>query len=123
MEVGSTVIAVWVVPDSVYIAEAEHTFSISQALAQDLVKHEVKPKDLFWHSAWPRIGNGKERAKWGWGTREREMGRRGIRGGCSRRWLWGSFMKGKREGNMRGAKSGMGTGTTNWSRFQDLYVH
>ena len=36
-----------VVPVSVYNAEAEHTFSISQALVQDLVKHEVKPKDLF----------------------------------------------------------------------------
>jgi hypothetical protein len=54
-----------VVPDSVYIAEAEHTFSISQALAQDLAKHEVKPKDLFWNFTWPRIG--------GW-QREGEMG-------------------------------------------------
>jgi hypothetical protein len=36
---------------------------------------------------------------------------------------WSVRDKGKREGNIRGGRSGMGTGTTNRSRFQDLYVH
>lgn len=38
-----------VVPDSVYLDEADFTFQISATLARDLVEHGIKLRDLFWH--------------------------------------------------------------------------
>jgi hypothetical protein len=36
-----------VVPDSVYLAEADFTFQISATLARDLVEHGIKLRDLW----------------------------------------------------------------------------
>jgi hypothetical protein len=59
-----------VVPDSVYTAEAEHTYNVSQTLANDLIQHGVKLKDLFWHFTWPRMREGQGVAEMGLGSTE-----------------------------------------------------
>jgi hypothetical protein len=42
-----------VIPDSTYIAEAEHTFSVAEMIARELVQCGVGLRDLFWHLEWP----------------------------------------------------------------------
>ncbi|KAM3081307.1 hypothetical protein ACMFMG_004774 [Clarireedia jacksonii] len=44
-----------VIPPSVYISEAEHSFNLAKMVAEDLVKWGVRFKDLFWHFVWPKV--------------------------------------------------------------------
>jgi hypothetical protein len=87
-----------VVPDSVYIAEAEHTFSVSEMLAKDLIKHEIKLKDLFWHFTWPRIGKWHGEGEMGLGPiQEGEQWRR-DKGRLLERMVMGPLYGGEERG-------------------------
>jgi hypothetical protein len=82
-----------VVPDSVYIAEAEHTFDICKMIISDLLAREVRFKDLFWHFVWPELG---ERMK-GNGCVELEEKKR-DRGALLEQMVMGSEYKGEERG-------------------------
>lgn len=86
-----------VVPDKVYIEEDEHTFSISHALAQDLVTHDIRLKDLFWHFKGPRLKRDIEDGEDGMGDSERGRRRR-DKGGALEKIVMGSSYEGEERG-------------------------
>lgn len=90
-----------VVPDSVYVSEAEHTLQVSRMIARDLVERGVRLRDLFWHFEWPMLKDGKGKTEERGKDTGRELEKMVMgpvydgeeRGKLERRQRWNGWMK------------------------------
>ncbi|KAH6694872.1 hypothetical protein BKA61DRAFT_623996 [Leptodontidium sp. MPI-SDFR-AT-0119] len=93
------------VPPSVYISEAEHSFSVAKMVAEDLVNRDLRFKDLFWHFVWPKVGTWRGEGEMGYGWAEATVEKRRDKGAVLEKMVMGSGYEGEERGKYKRRKA------------------